>query len=86
MTELAAATGLAHCPKQGPFGRSQGAVIGNKNGFLIAIGPTVVDKVTSIIIMVRFPEKIDPEQIWHLLHDSKELAAALDVPAVTEEQ
>jgi len=85
MTELAAASGLAHCPKQGPFGKSQGAVIGNKNGFLVAIGPTVVDKINSITIMVRFPEKINAEQVWQLLLGARAMAVALEVPTIEEE-
>lgn len=56
MAELAALTGLRHCPGQGPFGKKEGAVIGEGDGYILAIGPgdPVQGEGAAINIMVRF--------------------------------
>ena len=59
MTQLASLTGLRHCPKQGPFGDKAGAVIGERDGYILVIGPGKAfhnDKKAAINIMVRFRE------------------------------
>jgi hypothetical protein len=56
MTELAGLTGLTHCPKQGPFGQKEGALIGDRDGYLLAIGPAHENRQSSIKLMLRFPK------------------------------
>lgn len=62
MTQLAALTGLRLCPNQGPFGEKEGAVIGERDGYIIAIGPgksVKNDNQSAINFMVRFPASGD---------------------------
>ena len=57
MTELAALSGLRHCPKQGPFGKKEGAVIGERDGYVLAIGPgqnVKNNQQAAINVMIRF--------------------------------
>jgi hypothetical protein len=56
MSELSAVTGLPHFPKQGPFQLKDGAVIGNKRGYLVAVGPAKIERKAAISVLVRFPE------------------------------
>jgi len=57
MSELAALTGLRHCPKQGPFGKKEGAVVGERDGYILALGPgqnVKNDQQAAINVMIRF--------------------------------
>jgi hypothetical protein len=57
MTELAGLTGLRHFPNQGPFGKKEGTVIGERDGYLLAIGPgqnVKNDQQAAINVMIRF--------------------------------
>jgi hypothetical protein len=57
LAELAALTGLHSYPKQGPFGDKAGAAMGNREGYLLAVGQTKAENGHSAIaILVRFPE------------------------------
>ncbi len=56
MTELSNLTGLAHYPKQGPFGQKAGALIGERDGYLLTIGPAVEGRQSSIRLMLHYPE------------------------------
>lgn len=57
MTDLAACTGLAHYPGRGPFGQKDGAVMGERDGFLVAAGPCKDSSGHSAVgILVRFPQ------------------------------
>jgi hypothetical protein len=73
MTELAAITGLTHYPKQGPFAQG-GAVIGDRDGYLLAIGPAHVDRQSSINLMLRFPETQQPDGFRPLVDQALEKA------------
>jgi hypothetical protein len=79
MSELAAATGLPVCPHQGPFGQKEGAVIGARDGYLLAIGPghhANSDQVKAVNIMLRFGAVENIEQISSALKTSQALDAA----------
>lgn len=56
MNELAAATGLRHYPSRGPFGQKDGAVMGTRDGYLIAAGPAKdFAGHSAISLLIRFP-------------------------------
>lgn len=74
MTELAALTGLTHYPKQGPFVQKEGALIGDRDGYLLAIGPAKTERQSSINLMLRFPEMQQPEGFRPLVDQSLESA------------
>jgi hypothetical protein len=79
MSELAAATELALCPNQGPFGQKEGAVIGARDGYILAIGPgqhANSDQVKAVNIMLRFGAVENIEQINSALKGSQALDAA----------
>ena len=75
MTELAALTGLTHYPKQGPFAQKEGALIGDRDGYLLAIGPAKSDRQSSINLMLRFPEMQQPDGFRALVDQALESAA-----------
>ena len=77
MTELAALTGLTHYPKQGPFGQKEGAVIADRDGYLLAIGPAQTDRQASINLMLRFPETQQPDGFRPLVEHALENAPTL---------
>ncbi len=56
MTELSSLSGLSHYPNQGPFAQKAGALIGDRDGYLLAIGPAVEGRQSSIKLMLRYPE------------------------------
>ena len=77
MTELSALTGFTHYPKQGPFGQKEGALIGDRDGYLLAIGPAKTDRQSSIHIMLRFPQMEQPESFRGAVDQSLESAPSL---------
>ncbi|MBI1739238.1 MAG: hypothetical protein HYR58_08315 [Acidobacteria bacterium] len=74
MTELAALTGLTHYPKQGPFAHKDGALIGDRDGYILAIGPATSDRQSRIVLMLRFPEMQQPEGFRELVTQALENA------------
>lgn len=62
MAQLAQLTGLQHYPRQGPFGLKDGAVIGERNGYLIAIGPRKENK-NRIGMLIRFQNLDQPDML-----------------------
>ena len=84
-SKVAELTGLQHCPKQGPFGNKAGAVIGNRNGYLIAIGQaTTEDNKAAIKILVRYPTVTDPDQARQAIATSTGVAVAMETDAVKD--
>lgn len=61
--QLAALTGLRACPGQGPYDNKAGAAIGERDGYMLAIGPAKVGDSTAIGILVRFPKIEQPEML-----------------------
>jgi hypothetical protein len=62
MTRLAELTQLRHCPEERPFG-DKGAVIGDRDGYLIAAGPVSgsSNERVGLSILVRFTGLEEPE-------------------------
>jgi hypothetical protein len=86
LSKVAELTGLQHCPKQGPFGESEGAVMGTRNGFIVAIGPAKDGNTSSVNIMVRFPDGSTAETVRKALENSGPLAVALETDKVGDKQ
>ncbi len=64
MSELAQSLGLPHYAKQGPYGRKEGAVIGVRDGYLVAVGPSrAAAGGESVAIMTRFGTVSDPKAV-----------------------
>jgi len=83
LSQVAQLTALRHCPKQGPFGESDGVAIGNRNGYIVAIGPAKDGDQSTISIMVRFPE-VPEETVRAALRHSSTLAVALETGSVED--
>jgi hypothetical protein len=64
MRRLAELTHLRHCPEESPF-VEKGAVIGDRDGYLIATGPAWrgSDERAAFSILVRFTELDEPEAL-----------------------
>lgn len=84
-SRIAEPTGLEHCPKQNPFGQSEGSVMGARKGFIVAVGSAVVGSGPSVKVMVRFPEN-PVESTRMALENSSTLAAALETDKVGDKQ
>src|SRR5437868_11246557 len=84
--KVAELTGLLHCPKEGPYGQGDGAVMGVRNGYIVAIGPAKDGKVSSVKVMVRFPKNLTSPPIKAALGNSPALATALQVASVGEKE
>ena len=85
-SKVAELTGLLHYPKEGPYAQSDGAVMGVRNGYILAIGPAKDGKVSSVKIMVRFPKTADNPPIGAALRNSPPLTAALEVAAIGDKE
>lgn len=76
MSQLADATGLPYYPKQGPFGQKDGAVVGAKEGFLVAIGPAKAEGARSAIgVLLRFRKTTDIDPLRLALKQNPELTS-----------
>ncbi|MEO6119907.1 MAG: hypothetical protein ABIP12_04390 [Terriglobales bacterium] len=85
-SKLAELTGLQHCPKQGPFAQSDGAVMGARNGYILAVGPAKDGNASLVNIMVRFPENTVEQSTRMALENSGALAVALETDKVGDKQ
>lgn len=63
LQEVAALTGLTHYPNQGPFGQKEGALIGARDGYLVAIGPAKTESGSAIGILICYPAAPDAKAI-----------------------
>src|SRR5437764_13709127 len=84
-------TGMPFCPQQGPFsaipgGSSVGAIIGTRNGFIVAIASTLSNQQKSLKIYVRYPPVADGKTIFETLQNNAELLAILKVSSLTPHQ
>ncbi len=77
MTELSSLTGLTHYPNQGPFAHKDGTLIGDRDGYVLTIGPAVDGRQSSIKLMLRFPEMQQPEGFRALVDQAFENAPTL---------
>ena len=83
-SKVAELTGLRHCPKQGPFGEKDGAVIGSRGGYIVAIGPGKDGNQSSVKIMLRYPNNTGGDAVRTALQNSNPLAVALETDAVSD--
>lgn len=76
MAQLVQLTGLQHYPGQGPFGLKDGAVIGERNGYLIAIGPRKENK-HRIGMMIRFQNLDHPDVLKAAMSQDQAVQTAM---------
>jgi len=76
LAELSRLLGLPHYPKQGPFGRKEGALIGMKDNYIIAVGPAKTEQGRAAVgVLLRFKEPGDPIVLAKALDESPELSS-----------
>lgn len=64
MAQLSESVGLPYYPKQGPFETKKGAIIGARDGYLIAIGLTKqAGQSAALGVLLRFKAVSRPEQV-----------------------
>jgi hypothetical protein len=62
LRQIAALTGLQHYPRQGPWGRKSGCVIGTRDGYLTVIG-FLRSREARIVVLLRFKKLEQPELV-----------------------
>lgn len=77
LRSLAALTSLRHCPGQGPFGQKDGAVIGARNGYVVAAGPAKSNDQSAVGVMVRFRPTEQSATIHAAVAQNQSVLAAL---------
>jgi hypothetical protein len=68
--KIASLTGLQYYPGKGPWGKSSGAVMGVRDGYVTVVGPERSDNTNKIIIITRFKNFTQPELLKAALKDS----------------
>jgi hypothetical protein len=61
LDRVASIAGLRHYPRQGPWGRNSGSVIGARDGFVIIIGFDRNRNQTKVVVLLRFKKTDQPE-------------------------
>ncbi len=60
LSQVASLAGMRHYPKQGPFGRKSGSVIGARDGYITAIGFDRTRNEAKLAILLRFKKLENP--------------------------
>src|SRR5438105_2162204 len=81
---IAQAIGLQYCPKQSPYGATDGSVMGVRNGYILAIGFAKEGNSACVKIMLRFPPVADANIVRMALSNSSQLAVALKSDSVKD--
>jgi hypothetical protein len=80
MTEISEAVGLPHYPRQGPFGRKEGALIGARDGYLVAIGPHQGSRNRlGIGMLLRYGNVTQPEAVKAAAKDNSSKPSGVKV-------
>jgi hypothetical protein len=61
LDQVASLAGLRHYPRQGPWGRKSGSVIGNLDGTVTIIGFNRIQKKAMVAIIIRFKKTEEPD-------------------------
>lgn len=87
LESIAELTGLKCYPRQGPFGQKDGAAMGTRDGYLVAIGPAKDKKGhASITILVRFRKVDQPSSVRQAVESNSGLLQALGVSELSSKQ
>lgn len=73
LDQVATGLGFRHYPKQGPWGKKSGSVIGTRDGYVVVIGFTRVKRQDKLVILVRFKSANDPATIKAALEQNPAL-------------
>jgi len=73
LQQVASLTGLQYFPRQGPWGRKLGSVIGAQNGYVTAIGFDRSRDGAKVVVLLRFKKVADPESLKRALKESPAL-------------
>jgi hypothetical protein len=63
LDQVASLAGLRHCPRQGPWGRKSGSVIGAQDGYVTLIGFNRTQKKSQVVILLRFKKTDQPDML-----------------------
>jgi hypothetical protein len=63
LRQVAALTGLQHFVNQGPWGRKSGSAMGNRDGYVTAIGISGTSQGAAVVVLLRFKNSDNPEAI-----------------------
>lgn len=74
LDRVASISGLPHYPRQGPWGRKSGCVIGATEGYITLIGFSRSQKQAKVMILLRFKKADPPELLKSTLAQSETLA------------
>jgi hypothetical protein len=69
LRQVASLTGLQHYAGQGPWGKSSGAVMGTRDGYVTAIGFERSQNSSKLIILTRFKSFNQPDLLKSALKD-----------------
>lgn len=61
LDQVASLAGLRHYPRQGPWGRKSGSVIGAHDGYVTIIGFNRTQKKSLVVIVLRFKKMDQPD-------------------------
>ena len=73
LRQIAALTGLQYFPRQGPWGRKSGSVIGARDGYITAIGFDRNREGARVVILLRFKKATQPGPLKAALAESPSL-------------
>ncbi len=75
--QLASLTGLQHYPRQGPWGRKSGSVIGSRDGCVTIIGFHRTRDGNKVMVLLRFKKFEQPELLTSALKQNAALPKKL---------
>lgn len=73
LQQIATLTGLQYFPNQGPWSKKSGSVIGNRDGYVTAIGFNRSRNASNVVILMRFKKIADPASLKTSLAQSPSL-------------
>ncbi len=74
LQQVASLTGLQYFPRQGPWGRKHGSVMGARDGYVTAIGFNRSGSASNVVILLRFKKVAETESLKAALKESPALA------------
>ncbi len=87
LAHVAELTGLQHYPKQGPFGQKDGAAMGTREGYIVAIGPAKDKRGRAgIAILVRFRKVDQATTVRSAVEENAAVAQALGTDKLSSSQ
>lgn len=63
LDQVASLAGLRRYPRQGPWGKKSGSVIGTQDGYIVVVGFARANRQEKLVILLRFKSTSPPETI-----------------------